>query len=89
MDKILDVVEEIKENITDNQYKIIMDSLMEIHKIEENNNNNESTSFKCFTLLNWLDTKLELTDESSDLIKRKDLYKYIISNFIKIYIFKM
>ena len=53
-----------------------MDSLMEIHKI-----NNESTSYKCFTLLNWLDTKLELTDDSSDSIKRKDLYKYIISNF--------
>ena len=31
MDKILDVVEDIKENITDNQYKIIMDSLMEMN----------------------------------------------------------
>ena len=30
MNKILDVVEDIKQNITDNQYKIIMDSLMEI-----------------------------------------------------------
>ena len=34
MNKILDVVEDIKQNITDNQYKIIMDSLMEVHKIE-------------------------------------------------------
>ena len=34
MNKILDVVEDIKQNITDNQYKIIMDSLMKIHKIE-------------------------------------------------------
>ncbi len=32
MDKILDVVEDIKENITDNQYKTIMESLMEINK---------------------------------------------------------
>ena len=32
MNKILDVVEDIKQNITDNQYKILMDSLMEIHK---------------------------------------------------------
>ena len=32
MNKILDVVEDIKQNITDNQYKIIMESLMKIHK---------------------------------------------------------
>ncbi len=38
MNKILDVVEDIKENITDNLYKIIMDSLMEIHKINNNGN---------------------------------------------------
>ena len=36
MNKILDVMEDIKQNITDNQYKIIMDSLMEINKIENN-----------------------------------------------------
>ncbi len=81
MDKILDVMEDIKQNITDNQHKIIMDSLMKIHKIEENNIKNESTSHKCTALLNWLDTKLELTDDSSDVIKRNDLYKYIISNY--------
>jgi hypothetical protein len=32
MDKILDVMEDIKQKITDNEYKIIMDSLMEIYK---------------------------------------------------------
>ena len=35
MNKILDVVEDIKQNITDNQYKIIMDSLMEIKNENE------------------------------------------------------
>ena len=30
MNKILDAMEDIKQNITDNQYKTIMDSLMEI-----------------------------------------------------------
>ena len=30
MNKILDVMEDIKQNITDHQYKTIMDSLMEI-----------------------------------------------------------
>ena len=28
MDKILNVMEDVKQNITDNQYKMIMDSLM-------------------------------------------------------------
>ena len=32
MDKILGVMEDIKQKITDNEYKIIMDSLMEIYK---------------------------------------------------------
>ncbi len=35
MNKILDVMEDIKQNITDNQYKIIMDSLMEIKNGKE------------------------------------------------------
>ena len=86
MNKILDVMEDIKQNITDNQYKIIMDSLMEIHKIKEEKINDESTSYKCIALLNWLDTKLELTDDSSDLIKRKDLFKYNFK-FLSRYIF--
>jgi len=30
MNKILDVVEDIKQNITDKQYKTVMESLMEI-----------------------------------------------------------
>ena len=32
MNKILDVMEDIKQNITDNQYKTIMESLMKINK---------------------------------------------------------
>lgn len=81
MNKILDVMEDIKQNITDNQYKVIMDSLMEIHKIKEEKINNECTSHKCIALLNWLDTKLELTDDSSDLIKKSDLYVFIITEY--------
>ena len=37
MDKILDVMEDIKQKITDNEYKIIMDSLKEIHQNKEDN----------------------------------------------------
>ena len=35
MNKNLDVMEDIKQNITDNQHKIIMDSLTEISKEKE------------------------------------------------------
>ena len=37
MNKILDVMEDKKQNIKGNEYKIIMDSLMEIRKEKEKN----------------------------------------------------
>jgi len=76
MNKILDVMEDIKQNITDNQYKIIMDSLMEVHKIENKNSN--SFTFKCYTLMNWLDSKLVLDPEHYKQIKKTKLEEYII-----------
>ena len=79
MNKILDVVEDIKQNITDNQYKIIMDSLMEINKIPALYTNHKNNKFIC--LLQWLDTKLEITDSADDKIKRNELYKFIRINF--------
>ena len=36
MNKILDVMEDLKQNITDSQYKTIMDSFMEIKNGKEN-----------------------------------------------------
>ncbi len=80
MNKILDVVEDIKQNITDNQYKITMDSLMEVHKIENKNINIKRFVFKCFTLMNWLDSKLELEPdpEHHKQIKKTELEEYII-----------
>ena len=80
MNKILDVVEDIKQNITDNQYKIIMDSLMEINKIETKNKNIKSTTLKCITLMNWLDLKLELEPEDYKQIKKTELQELIIKN---------
>ena len=82
MNKILDVMEDIKQNITDNQYKTIMESLMEI-----NNTNNLSllTSNyklnKIICLFNWLDTKLKITDNEYNCIKKTDLQKYVITNY--------
>ncbi len=78
MNKILDIVEDIKQNITDNQYKIIMDSRMEINKIE--NKNVKSSAFKCITLMNWLDSKLELEPEGYNQIKKTELQEFIIKN---------
>ena len=79
MNKILDVVEDIKQNITDNQYKTILDSLMEINKIPVLYTNHKNNKFIC--LLQWLDTKLEITNSADDKIKQNELYKFIIINF--------
>ena len=68
MNKILDVVEDIKQNITDNQYKTIMDSLMEINKIPLGYQNHKSNKF--MILLQWLDTKILITDDVNDKITR-------------------
>ena len=54
MNKILDVVEDIKQNIIDKQYKTIMDSLMEINKISKFkilNENHERNNFFLFVHL--------------------------------------
>ncbi len=79
MNKILDVVEDIKQNITDNQYKAIIESLMEVHKIENKNINIKSFTFKCFSLMNWLDSKLafQLDPEHYRQIKKTELEEYI------------
>ena len=84
MNKILDVVEDIKQNITDNQYKIIMESLMEMNKINNNNiplltNNHKLNKIIC--LFGWLDTKLKITDHEYACIKKTDLQKYVITNY--------
>ena len=79
MNKILDVMEDIKQNITDHQYKTIMDSLMAINKDPIIYKNHESN--KCICLLKWLDTKLQLTDSSCDTIKRNELYKFVITEY--------
>ena len=69
MDKILDVMEDIKQKITDNEYKIIMDSLKEIHKNKEDNEeisnwkrerniliaNNENLKRQLFAIKNSID----------------------------------
>ncbi len=84
MNKSLDLVEDIIKNITDYQYKIIMESLMEMNKIENKNINTKSTTFKCIALINWLDSKLELMTHYYERIKRTNIQKYIIENSLMI-----
>ena len=85
--RISEVMEDIKQDITDSQYKIIMESLMTINKDPNLYKNHRSNKFIC--LFEWLDTKLELTNYSDDGIKRKDLYKYVIKISIIIFIMKI
>ena len=83
MNKILDVVEDIKQNITDNQYKSIMESLMEINnngnKLPLLTNNHKLNKIVC--LFNWLDTKLKINDDEYSCISKTHLQKYVITNY--------
>ena len=83
MNKILDVMEDIKQNITDNQYKILMESLMEINnngnKLPLLTNNHKLNKIVC--LFNWLDTKLKINDDQYSYINRIHLQKYVITNY--------
>ena len=66
--KISEIMEDIKEDIKDNQYKIIMDNLMIIQQtsfLYENDNRNNLIS-----LCKWLDEALEITDCKCDCIKK-------------------
>ena len=83
MNKILDIVEDIKQNTTDNQYKTIMESLMEINnngnKLPLLTNNHKLNKIVC--LFNWLDTKLKITDDEYACIKKTEIQKYVITNY--------
>jgi hypothetical protein len=83
MNIILDFVEDIKQNITDNQYKILMESLMEINnngnKFPLLTNNHKLIKIAC--LFNWLDTKLIIADREYNCITKTDLQKYVITNY--------
>lgn len=73
--KISEIMEDIKEDIKDNQYKIIMDNLMIIQQMSflyENDNRNNLIS-----LCKWLDEALEITDCNCDCIKKFDLHQHI------------
>ena len=47
MNKMVDIMEDIKQKITDNEYKTIVDSLMEIYKTPLVYENQKSNKFIC------------------------------------------
>ena len=77
--KILEVMEDIKQDITDNQYKTIMDSLTKIYKKPSMYQNHQNNKF--VLLFEWLDKQIVITDNKKDWIKRGDLYKFIITEY--------
>ena len=90
MNKILDVMEDIKQNITDNQYKIIMDSLMEIKngKEKEERVTRLYYSQQEFDEMTKVMVKLsieiyfEYTDDENDVVW-SDSIKTLIGNYLE------
>ena len=77
--RISEVMEDIKQDITDNQYKIIMESLMEMNKKPILDQNYSSNRF--IHLFQWLDTQIIRTDDRNNWIRRNDLHKFIITEY--------
>ena len=77
--RISEVMEDIKQNITDNQYKTIMESLMEINKKPILDQNYSSNRF--IHLFQWLDTQIIRTDNRNNWISRNVLHKFIVTEY--------
>ena len=80
MNQILEIMEDIKQKITDKQYKTIMDSLKDIYENKKNSISVSLSRNNIIRLLDWLDYNLILLPASNDLntIMKKELYKKII-----------
>ncbi len=60
-----------------------MVSLMAINKYPITYDNDKSNKFIC--LFQWLDIKLEISNNTYDTIKRSELYKFIITKYQTIF----
>ena len=58
--KILEVMEDIKQNIADSQYNIILESLTKIYKKPIIYQRHQNNKFIC--LFEWLDTQIVVND---------------------------
>ena len=77
MNQILEIMDDIKQNITDKQYKTIMDSLKDIYENKKNSIPVSLSRNNIIRLLDWLDYNLMLLPSDSDFytIKKTELYK--------------
>ena len=77
MDKILDVMEDVKQNITDNEYKIIMESLMKIRNERVKEKENEERVIRQYY------TQKEFDEMSKVMVKLSiDIFFEYTSSFI-------
>ncbi len=65
--KFSEIMEDIKEKISDNEYKIIMDNLMNLHNNNNNNNNNNIVKTE------WQTTGRRMTDKQIERFKNLQL----------------
>ena len=54
-----------------------------MYKLKLSHENNERDSFVC--LFNWLDTKLEITEDKSNCIDKERLEKHIVFNYFEFF----
>lgn len=79
MNKILDVMDDIKQKITDNEYKIIMDSLMEIYKSKEDKEEIINLKWYCNILKNDKENLKRQLEYITNSIKINNRSQYSIS----------
>ncbi len=82
---ISEIVDDIKESITDNQYKTIMDNLMTLNRIQEYDNNVKEINMlweSIFFYKKYISV-LQKDDEKQIFIERKEFLEYIVFHKIK------
>ena len=82
---ISEIVDDIKESITDNQYKTIMDNLMTLNRIHEYDNNVKEINMlweSIFFYKKYISI-LQKDDEKQIFIERKEFLEYKVFHKIK------
>jgi hypothetical protein len=69
----------IAKDIPDNQYKELLKECNKANLLPLLSENQESNKF--VNLFNWLGTKLEITDNENNCIKKIYLQNYVINNY--------
>ena len=82
---ISEIVDDIKESITDNQYKTIMDNLMILNRIHEYDNNVKEINrlWEFIFFYKKYISILQKDDEKQIFIKRKEFLEYKVFHKIK------